>query len=108
MKNRQYCDLCGEEKEDAPAVHDVVRCEKTELLKGRIQIKQLKQSLLDWKGAWFQVRDLLGELWWYHPAIDNEERRAYYQACQQQTQSPEAQTYYQEIKAIEAKYHVED
>lgn len=73
------CPLCGEILEDAPAVHDVVQCEKTELHKGRIKIQKLNESLASWKDAWFQLRDIIGKLWWHHPAIDNDKQRAYYQ-----------------------------
>lgn len=106
MKNIQYCDLCSQALEEAPAIHDVVKCEKIELLKGRKEIKRLKQSLTDWKAAWFQVRDLFGELWWHHKSIDDDTQRVYYQANLQQIQSAEAQAYYQEVKAIEARYEV--
>lgn len=79
---RRDCPLCGEELEDAPAVHDVAKCEKTELEKGRVTIKKLQASLYEWKygtGGWFELRDIIGNLWWHHPAIDNDEQRAYYQ-----------------------------
>lgn len=76
------CPLCGEPLEDAPKIHDVAKCEKTELLKGRETIKKLKDSLHEWKygkGGWFDLRDIIGFLWWHHPAIDSDEQRAYYQ-----------------------------
>lgn len=76
------CPLCGETLEDAPAVHDLAKCEKTELTKGRETIKKLKVSLHEWKygtGGWFELRDIIGNLWWHHPAIDSDEKRAYYQ-----------------------------
>jgi hypothetical protein len=74
------CQLCGEELEKAPAIHDQAKCEKTELLNGRQQISKLKKSIEEWKDAWYQLRDIIGKLWWYHPAIDSEHARAYYQA----------------------------
>lgn len=73
------CPLCGDPLQDAPAIHDVTQCEKTELLKGRNKILKLNESLASWKDAWFQLRDIIGKLWWHHPAIDNDEQRAYYQ-----------------------------
>jgi hypothetical protein len=76
---KRDCPLCGEPLEDNPADHDVAKCEKAELLKGRTEIKKLKQSLSEWKDAWFQLREIIGELWWHHPAIDNDEKRTYYQ-----------------------------
>lgn len=45
----------------------------------RNEIKKFKKSIEDWKDAWHQLRDIIGNLWWRHPAIDNDERRAYYQ-----------------------------
>jgi hypothetical protein len=83
MAEKRACPLCGDPLEDAPAVHDVVQCEQTELRKGRNTIKVLKQSVNDWKEAWFQLREIIGKLWWYHPAIDNDEERAYYQTTLQ-------------------------
>ena len=71
------CQLCGEPLED---IHDLVKCEHTELLKGRVESKKLKQSVEFWKDAWYEGRDIIGWLWWHHPAIDNDEQRAYYQA----------------------------
>lgn len=76
---KRDCPLCGEELEDAPAVHDVAKCENTELLKGRETIKKLKESVSSWKDAWFHLREIIGNLWWHHPAIDNDEQRVYYQ-----------------------------
>jgi hypothetical protein len=76
MSEKKYCLLCGEPLED---IHDLVLCEKTELLKGRATIKRLNESIRSWKDAWFQLREIIGWLWWHHPAIDSDERRAYYQ-----------------------------
>ena len=73
------CPLCGDPLQDAPAVHDVAICEQTELRKGRVTIQKLKESVNDWKDAWFQLREIIGKLWWHHPAIDNDEQRSYYQ-----------------------------
>ena len=80
---RRDCPLCGDPLEDNPADHDVVQCEKTELLKGRNEIKKLKQSVNDWKDAWFQLREIIGNLWWHHPALDNDEKLVYYQTTLQ-------------------------
>ena len=77
--SKRDCPLCGEELEDPPAVHDVAKCEKTELLKGRVTIKKLKASVDDWKDAWYGLREIIGRLWWHHPAIHDDKSRAYYQ-----------------------------
>lgn len=69
MSEKRACPLCGEPLEDAPAVHDVAKCEKIELLKARETIKKLTASLYDWKygeGGWFSLRDLIGRLSWQH------------------------------------------
>jgi len=76
------CPLCKEPLEEAPAIHDLARCEKVELEKARTEIKCLKQSINDWKDAWYHQRDIMGRLWWHHPAIESDEQRAYYQASQ--------------------------
>jgi len=44
------------------------------------QISKLKTSVSDWKNAWFELRDVIGNLWWNHPAILDDQQRAYYQA----------------------------
>lgn len=62
-----------------PLIHDVARCEKTELLKGRETIQKLKGTLNDWKDSWFEQRDIIGRLWWSHPAIEDDKQRTYYQ-----------------------------
>lgn len=41
--------------------------------------EKLKKSIDPWKDAWFHLREIIGWLWWHHPAIDNDEQRAYYQ-----------------------------
>lgn len=79
MGEKRHCELCGEPLEEAPAVHDIVRCEKTELLKGRVEIKKLKASVRSWIDAWYQLREIIGNLWWHHPAISNDEQLRYYQ-----------------------------
>lgn len=75
----RMCSLCGKPLEYAPEVHDLAKCENTELLKGRVEIKRLRQAVSDWKDAWYEGRENLGTLWWHHPAITNDEQRAYYQ-----------------------------
>ena len=88
--SKRDCPLCGEELEDNPAEHDVVKCEKTELLKGRDTIKKLRDSLHEWKygtGGWFELREIIGKLWWHHPAIDNDEKRGYYQQVLREMQA---------------------
>lgn len=59
--------------------HHEDRCLGRQLLNAKREIKQLKASIEEWKDAWFHLRDIIGNLWWRHPAIDNDERRAYYQ-----------------------------
>ena len=75
---QRYCDLCGEPKEDAPVIHDIGKCELTERLKGREEIKKLKASVKNWQDEWYKYRDLLGGLYFHHPAIDSDTERAYY------------------------------
>jgi hypothetical protein len=66
MAEKRSCSLCGEHLEDEPAIHDVVLCEKTELVKGRQTIKNLKASLDSWKDTWYDQRDIIGRLSWEH------------------------------------------
>jgi hypothetical protein len=80
MAEKRICNLCGEALED---VHDLALCEKTELIKGRLEIKKLKASVNSWKDAWYQAREIIGNLWWHHPAITNDNERSYYQKQKQ-------------------------
>jgi hypothetical protein len=77
--SKRTCDLCGERLEEEPLVHDLLKCEHTELIKGRQEIIKLKKSVDEYKDAWYQGRENLGWLWWHHPAITSDEKRAYYQ-----------------------------
>lgn len=82
MANKRYCHLCREEIEEKET-HFQSLCEKSELLKSRQEIKELKASINFWKDYVFKLRDIIGNLWWHHPAIDNDKERAYCQAAQQ-------------------------
>jgi hypothetical protein len=53
--------------------------------------QKLKRSVEEWKESWFQLREIIGELWWHHPAIDNDERRLYYQANLQRLRAMQKQ-----------------
>lgn len=59
-------------------IHDQLLCEKRQLNQLRIENKKLKKAVEFWKDAWYEVRDLLGNLWWHHPAFDTEDRYRYY------------------------------
>jgi hypothetical protein len=79
MADKKTCKDCGEFLEEQPAIHDLAKCKETERLKGRETIKQLKQSIIGWREAWYHQRDVIADLWWEHPIYDNEEEFAYYQ-----------------------------
>lgn len=59
--------------------HDDDLCVGRQLLQARAEIKKLKESVDSWKDAWFNCRELLGNLHWHHKAIYNDVERAYYQ-----------------------------
>lgn len=42
-------------------------------------IQSLKESNDAWKDAWYLQREIIGNMWWHHEAIDNDEKRSYYQ-----------------------------
>ena len=44
------------------------------------EIERLKQEISEWKDAWFHLREIIGWLWWHHPAINDDKQRAYYQS----------------------------
>ena len=80
MAEKRYCSRCGEELEK---FHFLDRCEKLELIRARNEIKALKQSISEWKESWLHLRQIIGNLWWWHPAIDNVNEQSYYQTAQQ-------------------------
>jgi hypothetical protein len=67
------CDNCGLSIKDKPHSQEVC----FQVL--HAQIDKLKQSVLDWKDAWFSLRTIIGILWWEHPAISDDAQREYYQ-----------------------------
>lgn len=79
IKVKRECQFCGEVLEETPLIHDLAMCEKTERLKGRETIKKLKQDVESWKDSWYGLRQIIGQLWWHHPAIDSDKERTYYQ-----------------------------
>lgn len=86
MAKRQQCELCGEDIESCDT-HDIVVCEKTELLKGRIEIKILKDRVKSWQDSWYDLRKIVGNLWWHHPSIADDKVRDYYKNNLNQLQS---------------------
>lgn len=73
--------------------HDEVACIQTQginivnkltkqLLDANAEIKKLKASVNSWKDYVFELRDIIGKLWWEHPAIASDEQRAYYSGQQ--------------------------
>lgn len=81
MADKPTCSKCGEIF--YAKYHFLDRCEKLELIRARKEIKILKDSVLSWKDAWFHLREIIGNLWWHHPAIDSDVSRDYYQAASQ-------------------------
>lgn len=79
-KKEENCPKCGALYTwDLGLPHNEDLCLGRQLLQARKEIKTLKASVDGWKDAWFHLREIIGNLWWYHPAIDSDERRAYYQ-----------------------------
>jgi hypothetical protein len=82
-KESDFCPKCA-----APWVwdmltdgkHDVDLCTGRQLLTAQKQVKKLKAEVDAWKDSWFHLREIIGKLWWHHPAIDSDQERAYYQA----------------------------
>ena len=74
-----YCVTCSRENE-------IVNKDDPDLsLTNRIrfleeQNKKLQEGAGSWKEAWWHLREIIGWLWWHHPAIDDDKQRAYYQA----------------------------
>lgn len=79
MSKQAICQLCAEPLEEDPNEHNLILCQRNELIKARQTIKQLKSSLDSWKTAWYELREIIGRLWWHHPAIEDDKSREYYQ-----------------------------
>lgn len=83
MKTSKACEDCG-----APLAwdlltgesHDKDLCFGRQFVQIKAENKKLKAAEKFWKDAYFEGREIIGKLWWHHPAIDNDEVRAYYQA----------------------------
>jgi hypothetical protein len=63
-------------------VHDQNLCEGRQLAQNKAEIKKLKAGVDFWKDGWYEGRAIIGELWWFHPAIDSDAKQAYYAAAQ--------------------------
>ncbi len=48
---------------------DNYKCHKCQLEVALLEIDILKESITAWKNAWFDLRAIIGKLWWHHPAI---------------------------------------
>jgi hypothetical protein len=64
--------------------HDDDLCVGRQFLSAKMEIKKLKASNDAWKEAWFHLREIIGHLWWHHPAITSDNTRVYYQNNLQQ------------------------
>lgn len=60
-------------------IHDDDLCIGRQLAQAKKEIQKLKASVDAWKDAYRQLRDIIGWLWWHHPAIASDESRQYYQ-----------------------------
>jgi len=80
--NQLLCPKCN-----APLVWDILTghthdddvCMGRQLQQAKAEIKKLRTSLQEWKEAWFELRDIIGRLWWNHPALSDENTLRYYQ-----------------------------
>jgi hypothetical protein len=63
MEAEQQSPTCPECKGVVEQLYQV--CADTEACLRR-QILNLKQSIVDWKDAWFHLRDIIGEISWQH------------------------------------------
>lgn len=73
-----YCMTCNKESKVTSKIS------KDRSYSGQIgffnsEILKLKQSIRDWMDGWYELREHIGNLWWHHKALDNDEERAYYQ-----------------------------
>jgi hypothetical protein len=76
MAKKELCEKCQAPMSDD---HTEWSCMERELAALRKECVSLKKTIIFWKDAWFECREIIGKLWWHHPAIDNDEQREYYQ-----------------------------
>lgn len=82
MKAPELCEACHTELPagfDGKVCAEKLPCLERHVERLNVENNKLKDRVKFWNEAWYEVRDLLGNLWWHHPAIDNDEQRAYYQ-----------------------------
>src|SRR5271169_219577 len=65
-------------------VHDRDLCIKRQLDAAKAEIKTLKAAVAFWKDAWYEVREIIGKLWWHHPAFEDEKIYQYHKYYHQQ------------------------
>lgn len=74
-----FCTTCSHEKEAVEKGDpDLSLTNRIRFLEE--QNKKLQEGAGSWKEAWIHLREIIGWLWWHHPAIDDDKQRAYYQA----------------------------
>ena len=74
-----YCVVCSRESQIVEkGAPDLSLTNRIRFLEE--QNKKLQEGAGSWKEAWWNLRQIIGWLWWHHPAIDSDEHRAYYQA----------------------------
>jgi hypothetical protein len=64
VAKKPECPKCGERLTDDP--HDLMLCRTKERDNLKAENAKLKQSVNDWKDAWFHLRQLVGEMGWSH------------------------------------------
>jgi hypothetical protein len=81
MSEKKVCQQCGDllKDQEAKRCPDIHPCDLRALDRARTEIKTLKISVDKWKDSWFEYRNLVGQLWWHHPAITDDKQREYYQ-----------------------------
>ena len=85
MKEPTHCEDCGYAlKWDllTGGHHDRDLCLGRQFVQVKAENKRLKESVKSWMNAWYELREIIGNLWWHHPAIHDDQKRAYYQAHQ--------------------------
>jgi hypothetical protein len=79
-----FCDLCSEKLpsdfDGKVCAERYPKCIDKQLENELADNKKLKESVLGWRDAWYELREIIGNMWWHHKAIDNDEYRAYCQA----------------------------
>jgi hypothetical protein len=76
-----WCSLCerGSAEEIVDKWHTKESCQEREIMWLKYKLRKAEDRANQFVDAWYDLRKIIGYDWWHHPAIDNDEKREYFQ-----------------------------